>query len=92
MLQGLVPLVDNVVCTQASEARSLAAPSSPSARAGRRRRGRRARRARPARRRRVWPATWPAGRGSVLVAGSLYLLADLADLLERGGAGSGGVY
>jgi hypothetical protein len=30
-------------------------------------------------------------RGSVLVAGSLYLLADLADLLE-GEVGSGGVY
>ncbi len=31
-------------------------------------------------------------RGSVLVAGSLYLLGDLADLLGGGEAGSGGVY
>ena len=39
-----------------------------------------------------WLAAWPAAGGSVLVAGSLYLLADLADLLAGGGAGSGGVY
>jgi dihydrofolate synthase / folylpolyglutamate synthase len=95
MLAQLVTLVDTVVCTQASESRSLSA-------------GALAQRAREVAgaaaqaldvREEADPhaaialARRLAGRGgSVLVAGSLYLLADLADLLEGGGAGNGAVY
>ena len=96
MLRAIVPLVDEVVCTQASERRSLAAGElaarvgavfSPAGDAV------------PVVRVEADPhvavesARDLAGpAGSVLVAGSLYLLADLADLLAGGGAGSGGVY
>jgi dihydrofolate synthase/folylpolyglutamate synthase len=98
MLATLAPLVDTIVCTQASESRSLTAAQL----AGRlgERRGRGAAPpadgpavfAEPAPHAAVALARNLAGRrGSVLVAGSLYLLADLADLLE-GEVGSGGVY
>jgi len=87
MLRGLLPLVDRVVCTQASEPRSLSAAelaTAVAAAAGS-------------------PASPPveivpdphvaiararalAGeRGSVLVAGSLYLLEDLGDVLGAAG-------
>ena len=77
------PLLDRVVCTQASEPRSLAAGELAAAlRAG----GRPARRGRPrdvcATRtgvRRARRLAAPAG--SVLVTGSLYLLEDLRDVL-----------
>lgn len=115
MLRGLLPLVDEVVCTQASETRSLPAGELAA----------RARKAAAAlrgsdegsagelevRRSGEGPVGGPvvhvepgphaavalarglAGpRGSVLVAGSLYLLADLADLLAGGGAASREVY
>ena len=90
MLAQLVPLVDVVVCTQASEPRSLSAAElaegvcevchadvrvEPDPHAA------------------VELARRLAGpHGSVLVAGSLYLLSDLADLLGSSGAGNGGVY
>ena len=97
MLAALVPLVGTVVATQASEARSLTA-SQLAQRIGQVDRG-----APPTPGRTVLSEPDPhaavalaqrlAGRrGSVLVAGSLYLLSDLADLLEGGGAGSGRVY
>jgi dihydrofolate synthase/folylpolyglutamate synthase len=97
MLAALVPLVGTVVATQASEARSLTA-SQLAQRIGQVDRG-----APPTPGRTVLTEPDPhvavalaqrlAGRrGSVLVAGSLYLLSDLADLLEGGGAGSGRVY
>jgi dihydrofolate synthase/folylpolyglutamate synthase len=95
MLAGLLPLLDRVVCTQASESRSLtaeelaaavtdatAASATPSAETA------------PARMA-VETVADPhaalarardlAGRGgSVLVGGSLYLLEDLKDVLSRG--------
>ena len=116
MLGGLLPLLDEVVCTQASETRSLAAgelaehvravasggggdaSARPPGKAGPSAAG-------------PGPGGGPpvhveadphaavalarrlAGAGgSVLIAGSLYLLADLADLLSAGGPESGGVY
>ena len=94
MLQGLLPLVDVVVCTQASEARSLTAGKlaglvravAPAA-------GGPEVRIEGDPHAAVALARGLAGpAGSILVAGSLYLLADLADLLAGGGAGSGGVY
>jgi dihydrofolate synthase / folylpolyglutamate synthase len=94
MLRGLLALVDVVVCTQASEARSLTAGKlaarvqavAPAA-------GRAEVRIEADPHAAVALARVLAGPGgSVLVAGSLYLLADLADLLAVGGAGSGGVY
>jgi len=129
MLARLAPLVDVVVCTQASEARTLTAgelarhvnevrgrPDGRRETGATMRGGARPGRAEPAG---VAGAAGPVheaapppavyeeadphaavalarrlagGGGSVLVAGSLYLLADLADLLEGGGAESGGVY
>ncbi len=92
MLAQLVPLVDTVVCTQASEPRSLSAEQlaervRPLAA------GSLDVRAEPDPHAAVALARRLAGRrGSVLVAGSLYLLADLADLLGGDAAGSGGVY
>jgi dihydrofolate synthase / folylpolyglutamate synthase len=126
MLDLLLPLVETVVCTQASESRSLSAALL----AGRVK----ARRARPfghgpriatsdeggtegnergvegskqgaegAARGAVYEEPDPlaavafarrlAGRGgSVLIAGSLYLISDLADLLAVGESADGGVY
>ena len=92
MLAGLVPLVDRVVCTRASEARSLTGEALAE----------RVRRVAGAAVTDVRVEDDPhaavaLGRrlagagGSVLIAGSLYLLADLADLLDPG-AGGGGVY
>ena len=84
MLGLLLPLVDTVVCTQASESRSLTAGSL-------------ARRVEALGSDAVYEEPQPAaavalarrlaGReGSVLVAGSLYLLSDLAGLLGDAGA------
>jgi dihydrofolate synthase/folylpolyglutamate synthase len=92
MLARLVPLVDTVVCTQASEPRSLSA-AELAQRVGTLASGSLEVREEPDPHAAVALARRLAGRrGSVLVAGSLYLLADLADLLASGGAGSGGVY
>ena len=84
MLDELLPHMDDAVCTQASEPRSLTA-AELAARAARGRRPPRpqragARRGGPARRPGAGP---PAGQaaGSVLVAGSLYLLEDLRDVV-----------
>ncbi len=92
MLAGLVPLVDRVVCTRASEPRSLSGDALAE-------RVRRVAAATGADVRveddphaAVALARGLAGpSGSVLVAGSLYLLADLADLLAPAGRG-GAVY
>jgi dihydrofolate synthase/folylpolyglutamate synthase len=98
MLALLLPLVGIVVCTQASEPRSLAAGllAQRVAQAGRDGApplGGAAVHEEPDPHAAVALARRLAGgRGSVLVAGSLYLLSDLADLLEGGGAASGGVY
>jgi dihydrofolate synthase/folylpolyglutamate synthase len=92
MLADLVPLVDEVVCTRASEPRSLTGDALAE----------RVRRVAAAAGAAVRVDDDPHGAvalarglagpgGSVLVAGSLYLLADLADLLDPG-AGEGGVY
>lgn len=92
MLAQLVPLVDTVVCTQASEPRSLSAEQLAQ-RVGALAAGSLEVREEPDPHAAVALARRLAGRrGSVLVAGSLYLLADLADLLASGGAGSGRVY
>ena len=88
MLGLLLPLVDIVVCSQASESRSLTA-------------GLLARRVETLGSGAVYEEPDPkvavdlarrlAGReGSVLIAGSLYLLSDLADLLGDGEPGGGG--
>ncbi|MCX6371959.1 MAG: Mur ligase family protein [Actinobacteria bacterium] len=88
MLESLVPLLDAVVCTQASESRSLAAEELAGAL-----RAAAARLGRPLVEVRV--ATDPhealtlarglAGvGGSVLIGGSLYLLEDLRDVLAGG--------
>ena len=88
MLGLLLPLVDIVVCSQASESRSLTA-------------GLLARRVEALGAEAVYEEPDPetavalarrlAGRGgSVLIAGSLYLLSDLADLLGGGGPGDAG--
>ncbi|NLE21177.1 MAG: bifunctional folylpolyglutamate synthase/dihydrofolate synthase [Actinobacteria bacterium] len=90
MLDGLLPLLDDLVCTQASEPRSLSAAAlADAAAAAARRRGQKA----------VAVSSIPdphaalararelAGEeGSVLIAGSLYLLEDLRDVLA-GAAG-----
>ncbi len=89
MLESLVPLLDAVVCTQASESRSLTAEELADAL-----RAAAARLGRPLAEVRV--ATDPhealalarelAGAGgSVLVGGSLYLLEDLRDVLAGAG-------
>ena len=85
MLDGLLPVADLVVCSQASEPRSLAAAELAAAlRAAAERRGRDVaetlveadpHRALAAARRLATP------EGSVLVTGSLYLLEDLHDVL-----------
>ena len=87
MLGLLLPLVDIVVCTQASESRSLAAELL----AGRvRALGAGAVHEEPDPAAAVALARRLAGReGSVLITGSLYLLSDLADLLGAGAAGGG---
>ena len=115
MLRGLLPLVDEVICTQASETRSLparelaararkaAAPLCGSdevsasglevRRSGEGPAGGRVVHVEPDPHAAVALARGLAGpRGSVLVAGSLYLLADLADLLAGGGAAGREVY
>ena len=87
MLEGLLPLLDDVVCTQASEPRSLPASALADA-ASAVRRG-------PTAALGVSPVPEPhlaltrarelAGEGgSVLIAGSLYLLEDLRDVLAEG--------
>ena len=89
MLERLLPLLDAVVCTQASEPRSLTAEELAAAAAGR---GRPAvgrprpsgASSRPARGPGARPRARGAG-GSVLVAGSLYLLEDLRDVLAGAG-------
>ncbi len=85
MLEELLPVADLVVCSQASEPRSLAAAELAAAlRAAAERRGRDVaeilveadpHRALAAARRLATP------KGSVLVTGSLYLLEDLHDVL-----------
>jgi dihydrofolate synthase/folylpolyglutamate synthase len=87
MLGLLLPLVDIVVCTQASESRSLTAELL----AGRvRALGAGAVHEGPDPAAAVALARRLAGReGSVLITGSLYLLSDLADLLGAGAAGGG---
>jgi dihydrofolate synthase/folylpolyglutamate synthase len=104
MIAALAPLVDTVVCTQASEARSLTAALlagrveqsdrvGQSGRVGGPASGGRVVLQEPDPHAAVALARRLAGpRGSVLVTGSLYLLSDLADLLEGGRAGNGGVY
>ena len=88
MLDGFLPLLDHVVCTQATEPRSLTADDLATAvRASARARGGRPpavdtirdAHAALARAREV------AGEaGSVLIGGSLYLLEDLSDVLAAG--------
>ena len=87
MIAGLLPLLDRLVCTQASEPRSLTADELAAAV----REAAAARLAGPPSRSspiRTPPsrvlASWPALEGSVLVGGSLYLLEDLRDLLAGG--------
>ena len=85
MLQRFLPLLDRVVCTQASEPRSLQAGELAAAlRAAAVGLGRGAaggRRARPARG--AGSRSRPRRpRGSVLVGGSLYLLEDLSDVVS----------
>lgn len=98
MLSSLVPLVDTVVCTQAAEARSLPAAVlgervARTDRGGAPPGGAAAVHVEPDPRAAIALARRLAGRrGSVLVAGSLYLLSDLAELFAGGGAAGGGVY
>ena len=81
--RALLPLLDAVVCTQASEPRSLTAggladvvaDAAPPA-AGRAGGAAAGSRTSPP------PGRWPAPSGTVLVTGSLYLLEDLADVLQ----------
>ena len=89
MLERFIPLLDAVVCTQASEARSLSAEELAAAL-----RAAAARLGRPLLDVRIETdphealalARASAGPGgSVLVGGSLYLLEDLGDLLARAG-------
>jgi dihydrofolate synthase / folylpolyglutamate synthase len=88
MLEGLAPLLDQVVCTQASEARSLKAAELAAAL-----RAVAARGGRPAPPIHVEPDPHAAlalarrlatPAGSVLVTGSLYLLEDLRDVVAAG--------
>ncbi|HMK93738.1 MAG TPA: cyanophycin synthetase [Thermoleophilia bacterium] len=82
MLDVLSPLLDVLVCTTASEARSLPA-GELAAKARRAGGGRLSVEVEPDPHEAVAAARRLAGpEGSVLVSGSLYLLADLADLLE----------
>jgi len=82
MLAGFLPLLDRVVCTQASEARSLTASELAEA----------ARDAGASRVEAVTDAHAAVARarvlagagGSVLIGGSLYLLEDLRDVLAAG--------
>ena len=89
MLERFIPLLDAVVCTQASEARSLSAEELAAAL-----RAAAARLGRPLIDVRIETdphealalARASAGLGgSVLVGGSLYLLEDLGDVLARAG-------
>ena len=88
MLDGFLPLLDHVVCTQATEPRSLTAEELATAvRASARARGGRppavdtVRDAHAA----LARARELAGEaGSVLIGGSLYLLEDLSDVLAAG--------
>ena len=82
MLDVLGPLLDSIVCTTASEARSLPA-AALAERAAAASGERLALEVEPDPHRAVALGRRLAGPGgSVLVTGSLYLLADLADLLE----------
>jgi len=82
MLDVLAPLLDVLVCTEASETRSLPAVGL-AAKAREAGKGRLRIEIEPDPHRAVAIAQGLAGTaGSVLVTGSLYLLADLADLLE----------
>ena len=87
MLAGLLPLLDRVVCTQASEPRSLAAEElreavEAAARGGRARAGGVAPEVVPDPHAALARGRELAGPGgSVLVGGSLYLLEDLGDVL-----------
>ena len=87
MLTGLLPLLDRVVCTQASEPRSLAAEElreavGAAARDGRTRAGGVTAEVVPDPHAALARGRELAGPGgSVLVGGSLYLLEDLSDVL-----------
>ena len=85
MLAGLAPLIDELVCTQASEARSLTAEElAARARAAGVPAGGARPRSEPDPHRALALARELAGEGgSVLVTGSLYLLSDLADVLAE---------
>ncbi len=99
MLAALVPLVDTVVCTQASEARSLTA--APACRARRRApRARRCPRRRPHRAvtrsptrtpRWLWPGAWPAAAARCWWP-VRSTCSPTSPTCSRGEAGSGGVY
>lgn len=84
MLTELGALVDELVCTQASEPRSLSAEElTARARAAGVPTGARPRREPDPHRALALARELAGEEGSVLVTGSLYLLADLADVLAR---------